>query len=383
MSTALVFTGTTEPNQTVLSVSPVAGTVGSLFAVAGPVQPVFAVAVPAGPPASPALDPYLVYLGRLTGESRRAMAGCLDRLARLAVQAATGPDGPAGADGPHGPDGANRPQPPLPAVTGLGFPWADLRYAHTARIFALIGEQGWSPAYANKHLSALRQVLKEAWRLGLLSAEDLARASDLPAVAGSRLAAGRMLTPGETAAILDACTAGGTVKGLRDAAVLAVAYSSGCRRAELIALTCDSWTAADRSLTVLGKGNKQRRVYLAPWAATYLQNWLRARGRKPSGPLFVKLYRSGRITDHALSGQSIADILDARSTQAGTPSASPHDLRRTFISTLLADPHTDLVTVQTLAGHASPTTTARYDHRPETTRRDAVSRLPNPHKARV
>ena len=371
MSTDLVFTGATDPIGPVLAF---AGPVEGSFAVTGRVEPVFAVAVPAGPPTSPALDPYLVYLGRLTGESRRAMAGCLDRLARLAVQAATGPDRP---------DGAHRPNPPLPAVTGLGFPWADLRYAHTARIFALIGAQGWSPAYANKHLSALRQVLKEAWRLGLLSAEDLARASDLPAVAGSRLAAGRMLTPIETASILDACTADGTIKGLRDAAVLAVAYSSGCRRAELISLTCDSWTAADRSLTVIGKGNKQRRVYLAPWAATYLQTWLRARGRRPSGPLFVRLYRSGTLTDLPVSGQTIADILETRSHQAGTPSASPHDLRRTFISTLLADPHTDLVTVQTLAGHASPTTTARYDHRPEDTRRDAVSRLPNPHKSKT
>ena len=59
-----------------------------------------------------------------------------------------------------------------------------------------------------------------------------------------------------------------------------------------------------------------------------------------------------------------------------------HDLRRTFISTLLADPHTDLVTVQTLAGHASPTTTARYDHRPEDTRRDPSAGYPTRTKVR-
>ena len=81
-----------------------------------------------------------------------------------------------------------------------------------------------------------------------------------------------------------------------------------------------------------------------------------------------------------LSGQTVADILNTRTRLAGTADASPHDLRRTFISTLLSDPKTDLVTVQTLAGHASPATTARYDHRPDQTRQDAVSRLPDPHK---
>jgi site-specific recombinase XerD len=326
-------------------------------AVAG----VVAAAVPFNLPEaiSPDSDPYAVYLGRLTGESARAMRGCLDRLARLAV--GTGLDDLT--------------------VTGYGFPWQHLRYAHTARLLAVLQSQDWSPAYINKHLVALRQVLREAWRLGLMTAEDQSRASDLPAVAGSRLAAGRMLTPQETAALLDACTGDGSSKGGRDAALLAVAYSAGVRRAEIVGLNVDDWHPADRSLRVIGKGNRERRVYLAPWAARYLQGWLRLRGRRATGPLFVRVYKSGKIGTDRLSGQTVADILDERAAQAGTPAASPHDLRRTFISTLLADPQTDLVTVQALAGHASAATTARYDRRADVVRQAAASRLPDPHRA--
>ena len=62
-------------------------------------------------------------------------------------------------------------------------PWASLRYQHTQAVRANVADR-YAPATANKALSALRGVLGECFRLGLMSAEDHARASDVASVKG-------------------------------------------------------------------------------------------------------------------------------------------------------------------------------------------------------
>lgn len=67
-------------------------------------------------------------------------------------------------------------------------------------------------------------------------------------------------------------------------------------------------------------------------------------------------------------------MLQHRADLASLESFSPHDFRRPFCSDLL-DAGVDIVTVQKLAGHSSPVTTAKYDHRGEEVKRLAVERL--------
>ncbi|MFD0559427.1 site-specific recombinase XerD [Stackebrandtia endophytica] len=301
-------------------------------------------------------DPYRSYLETLTSaESRRTMRGCLDRIARLQT-------------------GDSR-------VSGAGQPWHLLRYHHTTAIRAGMLDQGWSGAYVNKHLVALRRVLQEAWRLGMMTAADYHAAADVPPVPHHRIPAGHHVPKEVLAAIFADCDADDTITGSRDAAVIAVLYSSGCRRAEVARLRLSDYDSSDRSLTVLGKGGKQRQVYLTSQAVTRLHRWLAWRGRG-AGALFSPLSKAGRprIRDGepaAMTGQAIADILTRRSDSAGAGRYTPHDLRRTFIGDLL-DAGVDLATTQQLVGHSSPDTTARYDRRPGRRRREAVDRLQLP-----
>ena len=73
------------------------------------------------------------------------------------------------------------------------------------------------------------------------------------------------------------------------------------------------------------------------------------------------------VTSHALFKR-----LQHRALQAGIGRCTPHDLRRTFVSEAL-DAGADLAAVQRLAGHASPTTTARYDRRDERAAKKAAA----------
>ena len=71
-------------------------------------------------------------------------------------------------------------------------------------------------------------------------------------------------------------------------------------------------------------------------------------------------------------------MVKRRHREARIKEVSPHDFRKTFVGDLL-DAIGDLSTVQKLAGHFDPATTARYDRRGERAMREAASHLHVPH----
>ncbi|WP_449062242.1 tyrosine-type recombinase/integrase [Planomonospora algeriensis] len=332
-------------------------------------------------PADPLKSPYHAYLASLnSAESKRAMRGCLDRIARLAA----GHD-PAGIDPATG-----KPDPAALAITGQTFRWDLLRYEHTIQIRDLIARQPWSPAHRNKHLVALRKVIGQAWQLGLMSAEERDRAVRLDPFTGTRLPAGEHLPIERVGALLAECDADAAGDdeilrraGLRDAAVIETLYSSGVRRAELAGLALADYDPAGRSLKVRGKRDKQRLVYITTSTVARIEAWLTVRGRAPGGLFCPFTPRGGHLRKDAddrlahMDGQTVGDILTLRGNQAGVGPQAAHNFRRTYAGELL-DAGVDLATAQALMGHASPVTTARYDRRPERRRREAVDQLRTP-----
>ncbi len=158
-------------------------------------------------------------------------------------------------------------------------------------------------------------------------------------------------------------------------------YVGGVRRSELAGLDLADWTPDPPTLRVRrGKGDKERLVALAGGAARAVADWLALRGDRPGG-LFLPVTQTGRIEGERLSSNAVYKVLRKRLGQAGVAKLSPHDFRRTFVGDLL-DAGIDLATVQQLAGHASVTTTARYDRRGEATKRKAVEVLHFPYRGR-
>lgn len=181
----------------------------------------------------------------------------------------------------------------------------------------------------------------------------------------------------ELAALLAACDRT-TPAGARDAALLAIAYGAGLRRAELVILPLTSIDLATGAIRIIGKGNKERITYAPAWAVLLVRSWLDVRS-SVAGPLFCRINKAGAcdLTGKPLSDEAVRFLFVRLAGVAGVATFTPHDTRRSFISDLL-DAGADISTVQRLAGHASPTVTQRYDRRGERSKRQAVALLRDP-----
>jgi integrase len=222
-------------------------------------------------------------------------------------------------------------------------------------------------------LCALRGVLRESWRLGFLDADSFQRAADLKPVRGSRLPAGRMLQAGEVRALFASCASDGSASAALDAALLSLLLGCGLRREEAASLELSDYDRAAGELRVEGKGGKERLVPIVNGAAKALETWLELRGSRP-GPLLCPVNRWGSVELRGMSAQALYARLASRASRAGVAEFSPHDLRRTFVSSLL-DNGADVSAVQRLAGHANVATTMRYDRRGEEAKRRAAELL--------
>jgi len=148
----------------------------------------------------------------------------------------------------------------------------------------------------------------------------------------------------------------------RDQALLEVLYGSGLRVSELCGLELCDVDLTRRSVDVMGKGGKARRLPLSEPAVAWLGEWVqRDRGRfveqlaasPPTTSDRVFLNRRGR----PMTPRDVRRVLDRR---ASAPT-HPHALRHTFATHLL-DGGADLRVVQELLGHADLATTQVYTH---------------------
>jgi integrase len=289
--------------------------------------------------------PVAVYLARLSPGSRRAMRQALGVVADVLSSGKATPG---------------------------GLPWAGLRYQHTQAVRTFLAER-YAPATANKALSALRGVLQECFRLGLMTAEDHARAADVPNVKGQSAPRGRALKTGELVALFGACDAT-MAQGARDAALLAVLYGAGVRRAEVVALDLADHDPDSGELRIRsGKGRKPRTVYVTNGAREAVAAWLDVRGPE-AGPLFQAVDKIGNVRPGRITTGAVYQILGRLQGAAKVKPFSPHDCRRSYVTALLAAGNS-IAVVQKLAGHASVATTARYDRSDEDAKRRAAETL--------
>jgi integrase/recombinase XerD len=221
--------------------------------------------------------------------------------------------------------------------------------------YAGLAARGLSPATQSRRRASLRQfyrfVLGEGWRT-----DDPSRRLDAPKQ-GRPLP--HTLGREEIERLLTAAAARDGAAGVRLVALVELAYASGLRVSELLALKVEAAWLIGR-----GKGGKERRAPLNSSAREAMKAWLTVRdaARKPQTPDSPWLFPSP-VGKNALTPRRFAQMLDQAAIDAGIDPArvSPHVLRHAFATHLL-EGGADLRIVQTLLGHADISTTQIYTH---------------------
>lgn len=257
--------------------------------------------------------------------------------------------------------------------------WSSMRYEHILQFIRDRQEPGedglpkLSSRSINCYVSALKGVARQAYLLGQIDNEALTRISLVKSIRYSRLSAGRSISQAESRALLESAK-GSAMKAARDYAILALLLGCGLRRAEVAGLLLENYSRRDESIRLIGKGEKERKVFLIEPVIEALEAWLRVRG---SEGLFVfgRFYKNDKFDATApITPHAVGDIVHEYQIKAGLEHLSTHDLRRTFATRLL-DENVDITTVQNMMGHASIATTALYDHRGESVQRRAIRKI--------
>ncbi|WP_278406645.1 site-specific integrase [Pseudomonas rhodesiae] len=256
--------------------------------------------------------------------------------------------------------------------------WHLLQPEHVIALVAALREDGYAPNTSSLYVNAVRGVMNEAWRMSLITQEHLLKMRTVKASAGTRLGQGRNLRRTLIREMMEACAADPRPQGLRDAAVIGILYGSGMRKSESVNLDLAQIDFAERSLRVIGKGNKELVKYAPDWAFAKLQAWLAFRreqlkeGEEDDSFLFNRIRRGSHITRERITKHAIYYIARQRGEQVGVK-IMPHDFRRSFITRVIEE-H-DLSIAQKLAHHTNIQTTASYDVRDDNERRRAVDRF--------
>jgi len=222
------------------------------------------------------------------------------------------------------------------------------------------GMESLSPSTINVRLSAVRKMIGEARKNGMLGAEEAATLSEVPNMSQKGTRLGNWLTR-EQAKELLAVPDRSTLKGKRDYAILALLVGCALRRNELAELDVATiqqregrWVLADLE----GKGRRIRTVAIPIWVKQGINAWMTAAGIE-DGRLLRSISKSGKLNRDSLSDWAIWSVVEQSSKQIGIERFGAHDLRRTCAK-LCRKNGGDLEQIKFLLGHSSIQTTERY-----------------------
>lgn len=177
----------------------------------------------------------------------------------------------------------------------------------------------------------------------------------------------KALTATELEMLREACTS------LRERAMVEVMYSTGCRLSEVSNMRKKEINWSSGSLKVIGKGNKERVVYLNPKAQFHLNNYLEECEYGENECEF--LFSTERRPYRQMKAKTIQDAINKIAERTSIEkNVTPHVFRHTM-ATLAMENGIELGDLQQLLGHESANTTLRYAQVSEERKHNAHKRF--------
>ncbi len=218
-------------------------------------------------------------------------------------------------------------------------------------VMELMGPRKYTANSVRRKIAALRSYFALQKREG--RRPDNPAADVPPPKAPKRLP--HVMSEPEVAKLLRTRVAGKSeFQRLRDAAMMELLYASGIRRAELVGLNLSDVDLERRLMRVIGKGNKQRTVFINQAAADAIRTYLGVRPRTPDEALFLSK-RKTRLSHR----QAWVVFRQFAELSGLTKHVTPHVMRHSFATHLLEN-GADLMTIKELLGHESLSTTQIY-----------------------
>ena len=165
----------------------------------------------------------------------------------------------------------------------------------------------------------------------------------------------------------------------RDFAIITLFLNCGMRLSELVGINISDIKFDDMKLTVIGKGNKERTIYLNKSCIDAINAYLKVRPTNPKKDsknsdkaLFLSSYRQ------RISKRTVENVVDRELLNAGldTSKYSTHKLRHTAATLMYKYGQVDIRALQELLGHESISTTEIYTHVDNDQVRSAVENNP-------
>ncbi|MBR4200958.1 MAG: tyrosine recombinase XerC [Oscillospiraceae bacterium] len=231
--------------------------------------------------------------------------------------------------------------------------------------------RGNTPRSVSRRLSAVRSLFKYLTKTKGMLQSDPCQNLELPAV---KKTLPRFMTLEESKRMLQSAEDSVSHDMLRDYCIITLFLNCGFRLSELVGMNVGDVDFFNRQIRVLGKGSKERIVYLNDACLSALQDYLKSRENPPEEPRALFLSRNHR----RISKRRVQQIVENTLTASGLAGRglSTHKLRHTAATLMYQHGNADMLTLKEILGHQSIATTEIYTHLSSKQRQDAIDSNP-------